>query len=56
MGSNREKFNIAIAILEKWRIWTYPISPFKKYNNYRLDKLYFLYLWFETLYKKITNP
>ena len=30
MGSNREKSNIAIAILDKWRIWTYPISPFKK--------------------------
>ena len=28
-GSNREKFNIAIAILAKWRIWTYPISHFK---------------------------
>ena len=28
MGSNREKLNIAIAILDKWRIWTYPISHF----------------------------
>ena len=26
MGSNREKFNIAIAILEKFTIWTYPES------------------------------
>ena len=24
MGSIREKSNIAIAILDKWRIWTYP--------------------------------
>ena len=29
-GSNREKFNIAIAILDKWRIWTYPIRHFIK--------------------------
>ena len=27
-GCNREKSNIAIAILDKWIIWTYPISPF----------------------------
>ena len=26
---NKEKSNIAIAILVNWRIWTYPISPFK---------------------------
>ena len=32
MGSNRQKSNIGIAILDKWRIWTYPISPFKKKN------------------------
>ena len=29
MGSNREKSNIAIAILDRWRIWAYPISHFK---------------------------
>ena len=28
-GSNREKSNFAIAILEKFSIWTYPIIPFK---------------------------
>ena len=28
MGSNREKSNIAIAILDKWGIRTYPISHF----------------------------
>ena len=27
-GSNREKSNIAIAILDKWRILSYPISHF----------------------------
>ena len=27
-GGNREKSNIVIAILDKWRIWTNPISPF----------------------------
>ena len=26
--SNREKSNIAIAILEKFTIWTYPISHY----------------------------
>ena len=31
MGSNREKSNIAIAILDKWRIWIYPISPLSNF-------------------------
>ena len=33
MGSNREKSNIAIAILDKWRILTNPISHFKGGNK-----------------------
>ena len=30
MGINRENSNIAIAILEKFIIWTHPISHFNK--------------------------
>ena len=30
MGSKKGKSNIAIAILEEFTIWTYPISPFKR--------------------------
>ena len=33
MGSNRGESNIAIAILDNWRIWTYPISPFNELSN-----------------------
>ena len=33
MGSNRENSNIAIAILDKWRIWTYSISHFNINKN-----------------------
>ena len=40
MGSNREKSNNAIAILDKWRIWTYPIGPFKKNKDNSFWKVY----------------
>ena len=37
MGSNREKSNIAIAILDKWSIWTYPISSLNSCKDMRKD-------------------
>ena len=42
IGSKREKSNIAIAILDKWRIWTYPISPFKNSLLFLTFNIYFV--------------
>ena len=45
MGSNKEKYNIAIAILDKWSIWTYPISPFKAVKKYPKEIKLWLEIW-----------
>ena len=41
MGSNREKSNIGIALLEKFTIWTYPISHYRlnPHNSQRMSGL-----------------
>ena len=43
MGSNREESNIAFAILEKFTIWTYPISPFKEGQGLNILHRYTLF-------------
>ena len=41
MGSNRENSNIAITILDKWIILTYPISHFNIKNGNFADFICF---------------